>query len=99
MPRPIWASAAAASPHLAGKLPVSRLQRDLSDSSALRNYGVAIAYSYLAMLSVQRGLQMIDINRAALAAELAEAWEVLAEAIQTILRKYHVADAYEQLKP
>lgn len=84
--------------HLAGKLPISRLQRDLSDSSALRNYGVAIAYSYLAMLSVQRGLQMIDINRAALAAELAEAWEVLAEAIQTILRKYHVADAYEQLK-
>ncbi len=84
--------------HLAKKLPVSRLQRDLSDSSALRNYGVAISHSYLALLSVQRGLQKIDINRAVLSEDLASAWEVLAEAIQTILRKYHIADAYEQLK-
>ena len=84
--------------HLAGKLPVSRLQRDLSDSSALRNFGVAIAHSYLALLSVQSGLGRIAIDHDALAAELDEAWEVLAEAVQTVLRKHGFADAYEQLK-
>ena len=84
--------------HLAGKLPVSRLQRDLSDSSALRNYGVAIAHSYLALLSVGSGLEKLAIDHEALAAELEDAWEVLAEAIQTVLRKQGYADAYEQLK-
>ena len=84
--------------HLAAKLPVSRLQRDLSDSSALRNYGVAIVHSYLALQSTQRGLNKIDIDPHAIAADLDEAWEVLAEAVQTILRKYHVPDAYEKLK-
>ena len=84
--------------HLAGKLPVSRLQRDLSDSSALRNYGVAIAHSYLALLSVGSGLKKLAIDHAALAADLENAWEVLAEAIQTVLRKQGYADAYEQLK-
>ena len=84
--------------HLAGKLPVSRLQRDLSDSSALRNYGVAIAHSYLALLSVGSGLKKLAINHAVLAADLENAWEVLAEAIQTVLRKQGYADAYEQLK-
>ncbi len=84
--------------HLAGKLPISRLQRDLSDSSAMRNYGVAIAHSYLALLSVQRGLKKLDVNRDALAADLANAWEVIAEAVQTVLRKHQVGDAYEQLK-
>lgn len=84
--------------HLADKLPVSRMQRDLSDSSAMRNYGVAIAHSYLALLSVQGGLEKLDINSHALAAELEDTWEVLAEAIQTVLRKQGCADAYEQLK-
>ena len=84
--------------HLAGKLPVSRLQRDLSDSSALRNYGVAIAHSYLALLSVGSGLKKLAVDHAALAADLDNAWEVLAEAIQTVLRKQGYADAYEQLK-
>ena len=84
--------------HLAGKLPVSRLQRDLSDSSALRNYGAAIAHSYLALLSVRSGLTKLAINHEALAAELEDAWEVLAEAIQTVLRKQGYADAYERLK-
>lgn len=84
--------------HLADKLPVSRLQRDLSDSSAMRNFGVAIAHSYLALLSVERGLSRIQIDRAALLADLDRAWEVLAEAIQTVMRKHHVPDAYEQLK-
>ena len=83
--------------HLADKLPVSRLQRDLSDSSALRNFGVGIAHSYLAISSLRRSLDKIDLDRAALAADLDEAWEVLAEAVQTILRKHHIADAYERL--
>ena len=84
--------------HLAGKLPVSRLQRDLSDSSAMRNYGVAITHSYLALLSVQSGLEKLAIDHEALAAELEDAWAVLAEAIQTVLRKRGYTDAYEQLK-
>lgn len=84
--------------HLAGKLPVSRLQRDLSDSSAIRNFGVAIAHSYLALLSVRRGLTKIAVDPDRLNSELADSWEVLAEAVQTIMRKYKIADAYEQLK-
>lgn len=84
--------------HLAEELPVSRLQRDLSDSSALRNFGVAISHSFLAMLSVERGLGKIELNRCALLAELEESWELLGEAVQTILRKHHLADAYEQVK-
>ncbi len=83
--------------HLAEKLPVSRLQRDLSDSSALRNYGVGIAHSYLAVSTLRRSLGKFDLDRAALAADLDNAWEVLAEAVQTILRQHHVADAYERL--
>ena len=84
--------------HLADKLPVSRLQRDLSDSSALRNYGVAIAHSYVALLSTERGLSKVEVDRAALRADLDDAWEVLAEAIQTVMRKHHVPKAYERLK-
>ena len=84
--------------HLAVKLPVSRLQRDLSDSSAMRNYGVAITHSYLALKSVLSGLEKLAVDHEALAAELEDAWEVLAEAIQTVLRKWGHNDAYEQLK-
>ncbi len=84
--------------HLAGKLPISRLQRDLSDSSAIRNYGAAIAHSYLALGSIHRGLAKIKVDEAVLAADLENNWQVLAEAIQTVLRKFQVVDAYEQLK-
>ena len=84
--------------HLAGKLPVSRLQRDLSDSSALRNYGMGIAHSYLALLSLRGGLKKIEIDRQMLEKDLDPAWEVLAEALQTVLRLHHIPDAYEQLK-
>jgi len=84
--------------HLADKLPVSRLQRDLSDSSAMRNIGVGIAHSYLTLLSTERGLGKVDINPVALSADLDEAWEVLGEAVQTILRKYQIPNAYEKLK-
>lgn len=84
--------------HLAQKLPQSRLQRDLSDSSALRNFGVAIAHSYLALLSAERGLSNVEADRAALAGDLEDAWEVLAEAVQTVMRKHHLPRAYERLK-
>ena len=84
--------------HLAEKLPVSRLQRDLSDSSALRNVGAGIAHSYLALLSARRGLGKIAVDEAALAADLDDAWMLLAEAVQTVMRKYHLPEAYEQLK-
>lgn len=84
--------------HLADKLPVSRLQRDLSDSTALRNFGVALAHSYLALLSSRRGLSKLKADEAAMSADLAEAWELLAEAVQTVMRKHGVNDAYEQLK-
>ena len=84
--------------HLAQKLPASRLQRDLSDSSAMRNYGVAIAHSYLALLSAERGLSRVEVDQEALSRDLDGAWEVLAEAVQTVMRKHHVPGAYEQLK-
>lgn len=84
--------------HLADKLPVSRLQRDLSDSSAMRNLGVGIGHSYLMLQSAQKGMSKVDINPLALSADLDDAWEVLGEAVQTILRKYQIPNAYEQLK-
>jgi adenylosuccinate lyase len=84
--------------HLAGKLMISRLQRDLSDSSALRNAGMGIGYSVLALRAARAGLRTVDVARAAIAADLADEWSVLAEAIQTVLRKYEAEDAYEQLK-
>jgi adenylosuccinate lyase len=84
--------------HLSRKLPVSRLQRDLSDSSALRNIGCAFGYSGLALVSARRGLARTVPAASALAADLANAWEVLAEAVQTAMRRYGVVDGYERLK-
>jgi adenylosuccinate lyase len=84
--------------HLAGKLMISRLQRDLSDSSALRNAGMGIGYSVLALRAARAGLRKVDVDRAAIAADLKDEWSVLAEAIQTVLRKHGAEDAYEQLK-
>lgn len=84
--------------HLAIKLPISRLQRDLSDSSALRNYGVGIGHGLLALLSAQKGLDKTDINHDAIKADLNDAWEILGEAVQTILRKHSTPNAYEKLK-
>jgi adenylosuccinate lyase len=84
--------------HLATKLPVSRFQRDLSDSSAMRNMSVGIAHSYLALLSASRGLGKVGINPQTINEDLDEAWEVLGEAVQTILRKHKISNAYEQLK-
>jgi len=84
--------------HLAAKLAVSRLQRDLSDSSALRNLGVGVGHSLLALVALERGLGKLTLNEPALASDLDNAWEVLAEPIQTVMRKAGHANPYEQLK-
>ena len=84
--------------HLAMKLPISRMQRDLTDSTTLRNQGVALGHSYLALKNIKKGLSRITINKVTMASELDNHWEVLAEAVQTILRKSGKQDAYEQLK-
>ena len=84
--------------HLSEKLPISRWQRDLTDSTVLRNMGVALGYSVLAYQSLGVGLNKLEINHDALAADLDASWEVLAEPIQTVMRRYGVEQAYEQLK-
>jgi len=84
--------------HLSQKLPVSRWQRDLTDSTVLRNMGVAIGYAVLAYDSLQRGLDKLEVNEMALAHDLDTAWEVLAEPIQTVMRRYGLPNPYERLK-
>jgi adenylosuccinate lyase len=84
--------------HLAEKLPVSRWQRDLTDSTVLRNLGVAFGYCLVAYESCLRGLNKVEVNAAQLAADLNEAWEVLAEPVQTVMRRYGVPAPYEKLK-
>ena len=84
--------------HLADKLPVSRMQRDLTDSTVLRNMGVAFGYSALACISCQRGLGKLTANPQQLAADLDACWEVLAEPVQTVMRRYGIEKPYEKLK-
>jgi adenylosuccinate lyase len=84
--------------HLASKLPVSRWQRDLTDSTVLRNLGVALGYSLLAYDSCLRGLSRLEPDPKRIGADLDAHWEVLAEPIQTVMRRYGIEDAYEQLK-
>lgn len=84
--------------HLAAKLPISRLQRDLTDSTVLRNIGVPLAHSWLALASLQRGINKLELNVEAINADLEANWAVVAEAIQTILRKEGYANPYEALK-
>ena len=83
---------------LAEKLPVSRWQRDLTDSTVLRNMGVGAGYTLLGLNACLRGLNKLEANPAALAADLNATWELLAEPIQTVMRRYAVPQAYEQLK-
>lgn len=83
---------------LANKLPISRWQRDLSDSTTLRNLGSVFGYSLLAYQSLSKGLSKIEANKTQIAADLTHCWEVLAEPIQTIMRRHGINDAYEQLK-
>jgi adenylosuccinate lyase len=84
--------------HLAAKLPISRWQRDLTDSTVLRNMGVGIAYSTMAYAATMKGLSKLEINVGRIAADLDDSWEVLAEPIQTVMRRYAVAEPYEKLK-
>ena len=84
--------------HLAEKLPVSRMQRDLTDSTVLRNMGVAFGYSVLAFDSLSRGLGKLEVEPARLDADLEACWEVLAEPVQTVMRRYGIDQPYEKLK-
>ncbi len=84
--------------HLSEKLPISRWQRDLTDSTVLRNIGVGLGYTVLAHASLMTGLNKLELNEEALAADLDASWEVLAEPIQTVMRRYGVQGAYEKLK-
>jgi len=84
--------------HLASKLPISRWQRDLTDSTVLRNMGVGFGYGLIAYASVLKGIGKLQTNHLVLAADLDNAWEVLAEPIQTVMRRYGIAEPYEKLK-
>lgn len=84
--------------HLAGKLPISRWQRDLTDSTVLRNLGVAFGYAFVGYGALERGLGKLQVNEAMIARDIDAAWEVLAEAVQTVMRRYGVPHPYEQLK-
>ena len=84
--------------HLAEKLPISRWQRDLTDSTVLRNVGVALGHTLLACASCMKGLDKLEANPARMNEDLDANWEILAEPIQTVMRRYGIADAYEQLK-
>ena len=84
--------------HFAEKLPVSRWQRDLTDSTVLRNLGVALGHTLIAWRALGRGLDKIEADPARMAADFASSWEVLAEAVQTVLRAAGVPDGYERLK-
>ncbi|MEC7957479.1 MAG: adenylosuccinate lyase [Pseudomonadota bacterium] len=84
--------------HMADKLPVSRWQRDLSDSTVLRNIGSAFAHCAIAYQATVKGLSRLDVNGDVIAADLAQSWEVLAEPVQTVMRKYGIDEPYEKLK-
>ena len=84
--------------HLAAKLPVSRWQRDLTDSTVLRNMGVGLGYSMIAFSSLSKGMSKLQLNRERLGEDLNSSWEVLAEPIQTVMRRYAIEEPYEKLK-
>jgi adenylosuccinate lyase len=84
--------------HFANKLPISRLQRDLSDSTVMRNFGVAFAHSLLAYKSLEKGMHKVSVNQKVIKEDLHQRLEILAEALQTVMRRYGVKKPYEQLK-
>jgi adenylosuccinate lyase len=84
--------------HFAEKLPISRWQRDLTDSTVQRNLGVAAAYILIAQQSLLKGVGKLQVNADAIQADVSAAWEVLAEAVQTVMRRYGIANPYEKLK-
>tara|TARA_Y100000814_G_scaffold257943_1_gene207335 strand:+ start:54 stop:620 length:567 start_codon:yes stop_codon:yes gene_type:complete len=84
--------------HFSGKLPISRWQRDLTDSTVLRNLGSALGYSVTAYQSINKGIGKLELDAITIEEDLADAWEILAEPIQTVMRNHGIADSYEQLK-
>jgi adenylosuccinate lyase len=84
--------------HFAEKLPISRWQRDLTDSTVQRNFGVALGYVVIAMRSALKGIDKLQVNSQAIQADIADAWELLAEAVQTVMRRYAIPEPYEKLK-
>ena len=84
--------------HFAQKLPISRWQRDLTDSTVQRNFGIAVGYSLIALQSAARGLSKLQLDDERIHADVADAWEVLAEAVQTVMRRYGIPEPYEKLK-
>ena len=84
--------------HFAEKLPISRWQRDLTDSTVQRNFGVATGYLVIALQSLLKGVSKLEVDEAAVRGDVAEAWEVLAEAVQTVMRRYGIPEPYEKLK-
>lgn len=84
--------------HFAAKLPISRWQRDLTDSTVQRNFGVATGYGVIAMQSLRKGVGKLQVNREAIHSDVSAAWEVLAEAVQTVMRRYGIPEPYEKLK-
>jgi adenylosuccinate lyase len=84
--------------HMSQKLPLSRMQRDLTDSTVLRNMGVALGYAVIGYDSLQRGLGKLEVNEAALADDLEQAWEVMAEPVQTVMRRHGLPNPYGRLK-
>ena len=84
--------------HFAEKLPISRWQRDLTDSTVQRNLGAAVAYVLIALTSLKKGVAKLQVNRETIHADVTDAWEVLAEAVQTVMRRYGIPEPYEKLK-
>jgi len=84
--------------HFAEKLPISRWQRDLTDSTVQRNFGAAIAHILIAMQSLMKGVGKLEVNAAAIGADIDDAWEILGEAVQTVMRRYGIPEPYEKLK-
>ena len=84
--------------HLSSKLPISRWQRDLTDSTALRNLGIGFGYSLLAYRSHLRGLAKLELNTETIDKDINECWEILAEPIQTVMRRHNITNPYEKLK-
>jgi adenylosuccinate lyase len=84
--------------HLSAKLPISRLQRDLTDSTVLRNIGVPLAHTFIALKSLEKGINKLELNQSAINEDLDDNWAVVAEAIQTILRREGYPNPYEALK-
>jgi len=84
--------------HMAQKLPISRWQRDLTDSTVLRNMGVGFGYSVIAYQSTLKGISKLELNELRLAEDLDNTWEVLAEPVQTVMRRYDIPEPYEKLK-